>query len=65
MRTWLSADLTTLGLSFAVCSLLLAVPKVQAQAPQLTEDERNTIEVFRQASRGVVHIPLQEMQMRF
>lgn len=29
---------------------------VLAQEPQLTPDERNTIEVFRRASQGVVHI---------
>ena len=34
----------------------LAVPPLAAQTPRLTDDERNTIEVFRQASRGVAHI---------
>jgi S1-C subfamily serine protease len=49
-------NLTAAGLPFALYSLLLAVQTVQSQAPRLTEDERNTIEVFRLASRGVVHI---------
>jgi S1-C subfamily serine protease len=33
----------------------VALP-VLAQEPRLTQDERNTVDVFRRASRGVVHI---------
>ena len=40
---------------FAI-ALLVSVKRAQAQTARLTEGERNTIEVFRQASRGVVHI---------
>jgi S1-C subfamily serine protease len=38
--------------------LFLAVfaPRLVAQGPRLLDDERNTIEVFQRASRGVVHI---------
>ncbi len=44
------------SLLFVIGSFLFGAPPVQAQAARMTEDERNTIEVFRQASRGVVHI---------
>lgn len=38
-----------------MCILSLVVPVV-AQESRLTSDERNTIEIFRRASQGVVHI---------
>ena len=49
---------------WVLVATLLVVPALwlgvalpaRAQAPSLTEDERNTVEVVRQASRGVVHI---------
>jgi S1-C subfamily serine protease len=39
-----------------ICLFVLGESPLRAQAPRLTEEERNTIEIFRQASRGVVHI---------
>ncbi len=44
--------------AWVLCMLALvtvALP-VLAQEPRLTQDERNTVDVFRRASRGVVHI---------
>ena len=56
MRTPLTWRFTPLSLSFFLCFSLFAGRPSLAQTNRLTEDERNTIEVFRQASRGVVHI---------
>ncbi len=54
MRGYSSVRLTTLRLSLGLG--LLAAHSVSAQETRLMEDERNTVEVFQQASRGVVHI---------
>ncbi|MFQ5694934.1 MAG: hypothetical protein ACE5HB_03005, partial [Terriglobia bacterium] len=47
-------------MSLTVLPVLLLVSgtaqPVRGQANRLTEEEQNTIEIFRQASRGVVHI---------
>ena len=59
MRALFSWSFAIRGILVALWLLLLAffaAPPVEAQSARLTEDERNTIEVFRQASRGVVHI---------
>lgn len=49
-----------------VVTLLVTRQTSPAQTTRLTEDERNTIEVFRQASRGVVHIEARAtMESRF
>lgn len=58
--------LWVLSVLLALLAGLAAGPGAHAQTPRLTEDERNTIEVFRQASRGVVHIEAREtMESRF
>jgi hypothetical protein len=38
-----------------VC-VVTGVARAADEPPRLTEDERNTIAVFREASRGVVHV---------
>lgn len=40
-------------------SSMMSVPPLVAQTPSFTEDEANTIKVFQEASRGVVHIEVQ------
>lgn len=54
MRRYSPIKLVTLSLSLGLG--LLAALSVSAQETRLMEDERNTVEVFQQASRGVVHI---------
>ncbi len=54
MRRYSAIKLVTLSLSLGLG--LLAALSVSAQEARLMEDERNTVEVFHQASRGVVHI---------
>ncbi|OFV86613.1 MAG: hypothetical protein A3D93_06380 [Acidobacteria bacterium RIFCSPHIGHO2_12_FULL_67_30] len=53
MRTHTLSVLKALSLALFV---LLGAGSVSAQTARLTEDERNTIEVFRRASRSIVHI---------
>lgn len=47
--------LSRVGL-FVLFAVVAVTLPVLAQEPQLTPDERNTVEVFRRASQGVVHI---------
>lgn len=54
MKRFSPIKLVTISLSLGLG--LLAARSVSAQETGLMEDERNTIEVFQQASRGVVHI---------
>lgn len=54
MRGYSSVRLVTLSVSLGLG--LLAARSVGAQGTGLMEDERNTVQVFQQASRGVVHI---------
>jgi S1-C subfamily serine protease len=56
MKTAFAWRLMPVSLALFLCSLIFDVAPIQAQTNRLTQDERNTIEVFRQASRGVVHI---------
>jgi S1-C subfamily serine protease len=56
MKTAFAWRLMPVSLVFFLCSLIFDVAPIQAQTTGLTDDERNTIEVFRRASRGVVHI---------
>lgn len=61
--------LVTFPLLPVAIALLVSVSMdetTRAQTAPLTEDERNTIDVFRQASRGVVHIEARvAMESRF
>ena len=43
----------------ALGSSMMAIPLLSAQTLGLTEDEANTIKVFQEAKRGVVHIEVQ------
>lgn len=56
MKNLFSRKITISSLSLVLCFLLVSTFPVQVQGGRLTEDEQNTIEVFKQASRGVVHI---------
>ncbi len=56
MRPLLSRRFALPGFLLALSFFFFSPSSARAQAARLTEDERNTIEVFRQASRGVVHI---------
>ncbi|MFQ5804356.1 MAG: S1C family serine protease [Candidatus Methylomirabilales bacterium] len=56
MKTYSLKSLVLLGLVVLLSSLFSTPEPIGAQSSRLTEDERNTIEVFRQARRGVVHI---------
>jgi len=41
---------------FLLVFCFLSVSQVHVEGGRLTEDEQNTIEIFKKASRGVVHI---------
>ncbi len=56
MRSRSSWQLAIPSFLLVLLSFFFSPPPVRAQAARLTEDERNTIGVFQQASRGVVHI---------
>ena len=55
-NTKASASRRLVGLSLAAGIGFLPQVLHAAQAARLTEDERNTVEVFQQATRGVVHV---------
>lgn len=55
-RNLFSRQLAILSLSLVLWLLLVSASLFQAQGARFTEDEQNTIEVFKQASRGIVHI---------
>jgi S1-C subfamily serine protease len=56
VRNLFSRQSTILNLLAVICFLSIGIFPVQAQGSRLTDDEQNTIEVFKKASRGVVHI---------
>lgn len=47
---------------FLVACLVIAPGLARAQGSRLTDEERNTIAIFRQAARGVVHISARPVQ---
>ncbi|MBI5747857.1 MAG: trypsin-like peptidase domain-containing protein [Nitrospinae bacterium] len=55
IRNLFNRQFAVLSLLF-VLWLLLVSSSIEAQEAQLTEDEQNTIEIFKNANRGVVHI---------
>ena len=56
-----TAPSVTLIMALLLGVLCIGILPLGARTPGLTEDEANTVQVFQEASRGVVHIEVQEL----